>query len=304
MTFVRYRPFHVRVVRAHRLSPSFRRLTFTGHDLATFGAGGFDQRIKVILPGPAGSLADMPSGDDWYDRWRDLPDDRRPVLRTFTVRAARPGRSEVDVDFVLHCVDDGHAGPASRWAAAARPGDEAILLGPDRPGRGRAWGCEWAPPPHARRLLLAGDETAVPAVSAVLEGLPDGAGATALLEVPTSDDQLPVALPDGAELRWFARRCGDRVWPHGEQLTRAVRETVAGWAPPRAASAGPVEDDDTTILWDVADAEVSSDDLYVWVAGEASVVSALRRHLRGDLGLPRGCAAFMGYWRRGRAEQY
>jgi NADPH-dependent ferric siderophore reductase len=301
---VTYRPFQARVARVHRLSPSFLRITFTGDDLATFGAAGDDQRIKVVLPGPAGSLADMPGGGDWYDRWRTLPDVRRPLLRTYTVRAARPDRAEVDVDFVLHGMDDGHAGPASRWAAAARPDDEAVLVGPDRPGRGRGWGCEWAPPAGVRRLLLAGDETAVPAICAVVEALPDGADAKALLEVPTAGDVLAVERPDGAVLHWLPRSAGNGEHAHGDLLVRAVRDTVAGWVAPGAAATALADVDvDTEILWDVADAGAPSDGIYAWVAGEADVVRTLRRYLRGELGLPRGSTAFMGYWRRGRAEQ-
>ena len=303
---VRYRQFHVRVAAARQLSPSFLRITFTGDDLAGFGCGGYDQRLKIILPAAGGTLTDMPSGDDWYDRWRALPNDRRPVLRTYTVRAARPEQAQVDVDFVLH----GDVGPASRWAAAARPGDEAMLLGPDRPGTGRPWGCEWSPPDGARRLLLAGDETAVPAVSAVLECLPATAPVTALLEVPSAADALDIAAP-GADVRWLPRDGGGHGArtadgghaAHGARLAHAVREIVAGWVAPSADSGEVVDIDvDNSILWEVPDAEAPSDGLYVWLAGEAAVVQGLRRYLVGELCLPRGAVAFMGYWRRGRPE--
>ena len=307
---VRYRQFRVQVAQVRRLSPAFVRITFSGDELTAFGAGGFDQRIKVILPGPAGTLADLPGGDDWYQRWRDLPTARRPVLRTYTVRATRPAQAEVDVDFVLHGVAGGHPGPAARWAALARPGDEAVLVGPDRPGSGRAWGCAWSPPADAWRLLLAGDETAVPAVCAVLEGLPDGTDVTALLEVPTTAARLRVARPAGADVRWFARDGGGHAHSgghaHGEQLSRAVRETVARWAspPPTAAARDDIDDIavDATVLWDVPEADAPGDGLYIWLAGEAAVIRSLRRHLIGDLGLPRGAVACMGYWRHGRAE--
>jgi NADPH-dependent ferric siderophore reductase len=177
-------------------------------------------------------------------------------------------------------------------------------VGPDRPGHGRMWGCEWAPPAGARRLLLAGDESAVPAVCAVLEALPDGTDATALLEVPTAHDELAVPLPDGVTLRWLSRSQRNGTRPHGDLLVPAVRDTVAGWVTPVAATTAPDDVDvDTTILWDVADADASRDGVYAWVAGEAAVVRALRRHLLGHIGLPRGSAAFMGYWRLGRAEQ-
>src|SRR3954469_22580037 len=44
-----YRFFPVTVLGVQRLSPSFLRLTFTGPALRGFGAGGADQRIKLVF---------------------------------------------------------------------------------------------------------------------------------------------------------------------------------------------------------------------------------------------------------------
>src|SRR5699024_6817314 len=41
---------------------------------------------------------------------------------------------------------------------------------------------------------------------------------------------------------------------------------------------------------------------YAWLAGEAAVIKALRRHLVSELGLDRKQVSFMGYWRQGRPE--
>ena|SRR3712207_4432425 len=128
-----YRPFAVRVSRLQRLSPSFLRVTFTGPDLADFVSNGRDQRIKVMLPLPGRGIEDCPDDVDWYGAWRALPAERRMPLRTYTVRALRPG--EVDVDFVLH----GATGPASAWAeaAAGRSGGRGEVRG-GKGGPGRA----------------------------------------------------------------------------------------------------------------------------------------------------------------------
>lgn len=154
-----WRLFGVQVRRVRRLSPTFVRVTFTGDDLDRFADNGYDQRIKLVLPVPGRGLADLPAGPDWYARWRDLPEQRRPPVRTFTVRAVCPAAREVDVDFVRH----GESGPASRWAGAAAPGDEAALVGPDagwpgehggvefRPRRRRRWCCWPATRPRCRR---------------------------------------------------------------------------------------------------------------------------------------------------------
>src|SRR5688500_12831115 len=139
--------FDASVAAVRRLGPSFVRLTLTGPELAGFGAAGCDQRFKLVLSRDDAGLARLRDrGQDWYPEYCAMPEEQRPVIRTYTVRAVRPERAELDVDVVLHGVEDGHAGPAASWAAAAVPGDRTTLLGPDRPGSGRPWGAEWAAP--------------------------------------------------------------------------------------------------------------------------------------------------------------
>ena len=290
-----FRPFAVRVARVRSLGPSFRRVTFTGPDLDEFASQGADQRIKVLFPLAATGLADCPLGDDWYARWRALPDDRRTPMRSYTVRAARPLRREVDVDFVLH----GPHGPASTWALGARPGDEVVLVGPNARFPGSPGGVEWRPPAGARGLLLAGDETAVPALGAIAEGLPGGTGARVLLEVPTEDDVLDLDVPVDVRLTWLPRRCGGTVRPRGALLTAAV--CAAAEELGSASGAAEVDEvDPDTLVWEVPD-DPGSGAVYAWLAGEAGVVTGLRRHLLREAGLDRRSVAFMGYWREGRA---
>ena len=77
-----WRFFSTTVREVRRLSPSFLRVTFTGDDLDQFADNGFDQRIKLIPPLPDCGHDHLPTGPDWYEEWRDLPDDRRnPILR-------------------------------------------------------------------------------------------------------------------------------------------------------------------------------------------------------------------------------
>ena len=292
-----YRMHVVEVTRSERLGPSFVRLTFAGECLRGFGAGGYDQRIKLVLPRPGCSVADVPDGSDWYPRWLAMPDDVRPTLRTYTVRAHRPEDAELDIDFVLHGVDDGHGGPASTWAANTAPGDTVALLGPDRPGSGRMWGCEWCPPETARRLVLAGDETAVPAVAAIVESLPADARGTVCVEVPTAGDIQTWDTPAGVEVRWSVR---EGSAPHGRLLEQSVSRALAELCA-RSSSAIELEDVDvdTGPLWEVPE-DGFTGDLYGWIAGEAAVIKRLRRLMVNDYGLPRSAVAFMGYWREGR----
>nr|WP_184946113.1 siderophore-interacting protein [Planomonospora venezuelensis] len=290
-----YRLFDLRVLRTSRLSPNFTRITFTGDDLAFFADKGFDQRIKVLFPLPDGTLTPLADGADWYMRWRALPEELRNPIRTYTVRAVRQEPRELDVDFVLH----GDTSPASRWATHAAPGDPVLVVGPNAACQGPTGGQEWAPPAGAARLLLAGDETAVPAISAIAESLSGDVRARVLLEVPEAADALPLAVPPGVEVTWLPRE-GAR---HGDLLVPAVREALAGLRVSGGA-AGPLEDVDVDadILWEVPEEASGGDGFYAWLAGEAGVVKTLRRHLVQEAGVDRSSVAFMGYWRMGRSE--
>ncbi|GGK87543.1 siderophore-interacting protein [Sphaerisporangium melleum] len=308
-----YRAFHVRVRRVSRISPSFTRVTLAGDDLRFFADRGLDQRINLIFPHPEHGYPVFPEQDDWYLRWRAMPPERRNPLRTYTAGAVRHGARELDVEFVLH----GATGPASRWAETARPGDPLVVIGPDARHRGEAGGREWSPPPDATRLLLAGDETAVPAIRAIAESLPAHVYAEVILEVPDHADGRPLLVPPGVRVTWLPRRGpGVPGHGHGERLSAAVREAasrlVAGGRRARGPEgaeerpAGRLEDVDVDaeILWEVPDAgsAAAQRGFYAWLAGEAGVVKLLRRHLVGDLGVDRGAVAFMGYWRLGRSD--
>jgi NADPH-dependent ferric siderophore reductase len=298
-----YRPFDVTVASIRRLSRSFLRITFVGDDLDRFGADCLDQRIKVVLPREDGGFADLrgdDSGEDWYTRWRALPDAERNPLRTYTSRAVRPALRQVDIDFVCH----GDTGPATRWARRARVGDPLMLIGPNALSETPGAGIEWRPG-SAERLLLAGDETAAPAICGILESLDNSARGSAFLEVPRSDDILEVRVPSGMTLTWLSRD-GEA---HGALLADAVRHwahssiTVTNAAHISSLdSLDPLDVDlADALLWETPPFSACST-LYAWLAGEADCIKGLRRFLVRDVGLDRSQVAFMGYWRAGRAE--
>ncbi|WP_018255639.1 siderophore-interacting protein [Salinispora mooreana] len=288
-----WRLFTVEVRAVRRLSPSFVRVTFTGPDLDRFADNGYDQRVKLAFPLPGERGAGLPEGPDWYARWRALPEGQRNPIRTYTVRAARPELSEVDVDLVLH----GDGGPATRWARRVQPGDQIVIVGPDAGYDGEHGGLEFRPP-VAAKLLLAGDETAVPAISSILERLPVTARGRVLLEVPEADDVQPLAAPPGVTVRWLAR--GGH--PHGTRLVPAV-SAAAGELMSGPSVGVPVTELnlDTELLWEVP-ISVLPVPLYAWLAGEAGVIRTLRRHLITERGVNRQAVAFMGYWRLGRPD--
>ena len=308
-------PFRVTVARAETLSPHFKRIVFQGPDLQNFADAGYDERIKILLPLPDGSLPAPSffeaSPEDplaWYQKWRTLPAERRNPLRTYTVRKVRPESEQIDVVFVIH----DHAGPAGAFAEAARPGDQAIIIGPNAQAGGPVAGMDFHPG-QSRHLLLVGDETAVPAIAAIMDSLIrdhwQGDG-VALIEVPTEEDRLP--LPEHAGIRVIWTTCDESR--HGHALIEAMRsllENLPIHSPTTAATEAPKEfteiDIDKELLWETADAaqadaSIRADDLYAWIAGEAATVRELRRMLVRDRGMDRRNVSFMGYWRQGRSE--
>ncbi|MBD5787260.1 siderophore-interacting protein [Cellulosimicrobium terreum] len=305
-----WRFFDVEVVRVEQLTPSFRRFTFTGTDLDRFADPGLDVRIKFVLPAPDGGYTHLVRDtDDWYAAWRAQPEERRNPLRTYTTVAVRPEAREIDVDVVLH----GDAGPASRWALAADVGTALVLLGPDATFDGPVGGIEFRPPARDHALLLAGDETALPAIAAICEDLPPTAWGEVYVEVPHAGDARTLVAPPGVQVTFLAR---DEV-SHGADLgtllvpaVKAAAERILGAGvlgadpPAQCRTADDLEDVDVdaSILWEVPGLPEEETVLYAWLAGEAGAIKTLRRHLVAELGVDRRAVAFMGYWRTGRAE--
>ena len=296
-----YRPFAARVARVQALSSTFRRVTFTGAALRGFGTDGLDQRIKLVLPvdGHFGAIdwADeqMIASGTWYQQWRELPTEQRAPFRTYTVRAVRPQAEEIDVDFVVH----GDGGPAARWILAAREGDEVVIVGPDARSLDSHLGIDWRPG-DATTMLLAGDETAAPAICSILESLAAGVRATAFIEVPHAADAQPIDSAADVTVRWIARDS------EGDRLNDAVRGWVqqhpSDFAPALASTTQVVEDIDVDVdmLWDSP--VESRGQFYAWLAGESAMIKSLRRLLVTETGIDRSRVAFMGYWRLGKPE--
>lgn len=291
--------FRAPVTAITELTPSFRRFTFGGADLADYGDPGYDQRVKVVFPTETVGLDAMPSGDDWYTTWRELPEDERPPFRTYTTRQVRNDVHEVDIDMVAHDV----RGPASAWISRAVIGDEVLILAPTTAHSGVSYGIDFVPPARTDNLLLAGDETAAPAIAVILEQLPRDASGVVVLELPHRDDLAYLPHHPGFEYRVSSRGDGER----NEHLIGAVREAASQLVPASPGTTVEEVDIDSGILWEVprtakGGAALKSAPLYSWLAGESSAIKSLRRHLVSERGVDRRAVAFMGYWRLGRAE--
>lgn len=292
-----------------RVSPNFVRITLGGDELFDFGTPGdtFDSRVKIVFPPASGILPALDRDtDDWWGSYLAVPEEERGSMRTYSVRALRVDEAgtELDIDFVLHLAP-GLSGPASRWADAAAVGQEVFIVGPRRGVAASAHGGAEYEPGSAASVILAGDETAAPAIARILEDAPADLRGVAFIEVPSADDILSIAAPAGVEVRWLPRSEGQL---HGRELIPAVLGYLGD------ADAG--DDLDVTdieseaLLWETPDYSGLGEDIavadapaerYFWIAGESGVVTTLRRHLVKDLGIDRGQVAFMGYWRRGVA---
>jgi NADPH-dependent ferric siderophore reductase len=220
------------VTRTEAVTPVIRRVWFRSDDLSSFAQS------------------------DWTDRYVKLqfPD----AVRTYTALFPDVTAGTLAIDFVTHG-DEGVAGP---WATAARPGDRIEARGP---------GGAYRPDPAADWHLLAGDESAVPAITAALEALASDAVVRVVLLVEDVGHEPALPLPVGAELTVLHRAS----LAEGQGLAAAVR--ALDWLPGR---------------------------VHAFVHGEAAeVMHGVRPYLLKELGLHRDQVSISGYWRRGRSEE-
>ena len=244
------RPVAVRSV--ERRTPHLVRLTLGGPALEGFEPPGPAASVRLLLPSPTTGALVLPTwdGNEFLDA-----DGGRPLLRTLTPLRFDPAAPHLDVEVVLH----GDA-PLSAWATAATEGSPVAVSGP-----GRAYEVD----PAAPAFLVAGDESALPAITTLLPALPPEADVQVLVEVRADDARVDLPPHPRARVRWLVAEPG----------------------------AGPGD----AMVAAVTAAEVPAD-ARVWVAGEAAAVQRVRRHLFEDRQLPRGRATVRGYWKRGRAE--
>lgn len=240
----------VEVRRVQRLSPRLTRVTLAGPELEGLTIDQPAASVRLLLPPPGEDQLVTPR---WNGNEFLLPDGRRPLIRTFTPRRNDQSNLELDLDIVLH-----GGGAAGTWAEGVEPGATAGVSGP---GRG------YTIDPQATGFLLAGDETAIPAISQLLEALPEEVPIQVHIEVAQADARLPLPDHPRAGVTWHDLPDGASA---GDTLLRAIHD--AG-IPPGTR---------------------------LWVAGEAAGVQRIRRHLAEERGVPRSHATVRGYWKHGR----
>lgn len=250
----------VEVVRVLDLTPGMRRITLAGKQLdefisangfaqPAFDSTGFDDDIRLVFCYPGETEPVLPVQKE---KGLDLPRDPRPLSRVYTVRHWDPQAGELDVDFVKHGI-----GVGTTWAYRAQVGDHIHFFGPS---------ASRALPEYVDWLLVAGDDTAIPAIARLLEELPEETKGQVFIEIAKKAHRQKLRELPGIEVAWLVR---DDTDP-GTLLLDAVKRQF--WWQGRR---------------------------FAWLAGEQTVVRDLRRHLVEDRGMPKEDIEFTGYWRRG-----
>lgn len=244
----------MRVVTAKRIAPRMQRLRLTGDDLVHFDTFR-NLHVRFHVPDrPEGVLAEpfFPSDSSSHRKGRASG----VATRYYTIRHIDTDAGWLDIDFVLH--ED--AGPACSFALQAGPGDVCGISGPCGLGVKKA-----------RNYLLAGDETALPAIARIAETLPGDVGGSIVIETQGPEDRLDFDAPAGMSIDWIDRGPG-KLGPGREFI-----EFVTG----------------------KIDAMVAKDDPFIWLAGEFSAYETFRRHL---IATPKSRCINVPYWRAGESK--
>jgi NADPH-dependent ferric siderophore reductase len=225
--------WQLEVTRSDSLTPSFRRLVLTAPGIEGLRhQPGQDLMLRV------------PLGEE------------RVVNRRYTIRSSDPAQKTVTIDVSLH-----GAGPGTDWISSARAGDRIEAIGP----RGKV-----TLRPEADWHLFVADETGLPGALAMLEALPPGSTAIAILEVDAVADQMELSEPPEAQL--------DLRWLHREGRS--------------------VPGDPDHLLAALAAVDLPAGSGHAYIAAEAGVVRAATRALT-ERGLTPEQMSGKAYWRRG-----
>lgn len=126
-------------------------------------------------------------------------------------------------------------------------------------------------PEDIDHYVVAGDETALPAIARFIEEVPIETRITARIEIADAGEEQPLSRPGPLDLGWVHRDTATARDGHLSALETAVRAL-----------------------------DIDREDrVFVFVAGEATALVPIRRYLRRELGLPKERVDVDGYWKRG-----
>jgi NADPH-dependent ferric siderophore reductase len=241
------------VVAVTDVTPLMRRFRLAG-DMTGFASPGHADHIKAFFfpDGVEPMLVPVgPNGAQWPGE--------RPEMRDYTPRYWDVEAGWIELDFVLH-----GDGPASGWAARAQVGSKLVIGGP----RGSL-----VIPAAYDWYLLAGDETALPALGRRIEELPAGARVLVFIEVA-----------DVAEEQRFETRADlSLTYLHRNGLAAGTTDLIA-----KAISA----------------ASFPPGEAYAYIAGESGMSKAVRAHLTEERGFRPDYVKAAGYWLHGVADAH
>lgn len=244
----------MQVVKSQSITPHMRRVTLKGENLARFTIGGL--HVRLLFPQEDAIAPKWPlMGEDGRPVWPEGSD--RPLARVYTIRSIDPENDVLDIDMVLH---EGSNSPGSNFASNAKPGD---IVGMTGPGGGSAGEADW--------YLLAGDETALPAIGRLLERLPATAKVKALIEIDGKAEQQNLVTKAQLDLRWLHRNGAEPGTT--DLLHKAITE----------------------VEWP----ETRAERVFAWVGCEHASFRTIRKYLRNERKLSREEHLVVAYWRRG-----
>jgi len=221
------------------ITPNMRRITLGGQGIKDFPVDQESAYIKLMFPQQQG---------------------KKPIMRTYTIIKQRD--DEIDVDFVLHGLNHkGAEGPASHWAKTCVIGDSVLIGGP---------GAKKLINPQADWFLLAGDMSALPAITVNLAQLPKDAAGYAVIEVLSEDDKQLLQKPENITIEW-------------------VVNTVT------TESRYPLLDKVKTLDW--LDGEMA-----VWIACEFNSMRALRQYFKQEKQVAKSHLYISSYWKLDSSE--
>lgn len=243
----------VTVVERVELTPRMLRLTFEGDGLRELTVDQPAASVRLLVPSPGSDELVIPA---WNGNEFLLPGGERPALRTFTPLRVDNDAGRLDIEVVRH-----PGGAVSEWAERAAIGAPAAISGP---------GTGYTIPVGADRLVVFGDETALPAMTQLIGAAPLDVPLELHVEVIDEAARYDVGVRDVDTVEWYVSAPGSVP---GRRLVDAIRSI----------------DELTT-------------GTQLWAAGEASAMHAIRTHLFDTLGLPRRSATVRGYWKPERVH--
>ena len=229
--------YNLKVIGTQQLTPNMRRISLGGESLMKFPvncAGGY---IKLLFDPMVG---------------------QKPVMRTYTIRSFDHEKLILTVDFVTH----DHTGPASQWAMTCKIGDQLSIAGP---------GSVKFPDLDAQWYLIIGDMTAVPAISVILDTLPQDCEGHLVIEVLTKDDIPSLNIPKKIKPHWIINSEPGNA---SQALVAKVKQLT--WKTPEPA---------------------------VWTACEFSSMRTFREYFQKTRNLKRNSFYLSSYWKSGLVEE-